>query len=77
MRGESGIAGEASINVLFLVLVHHAINEYQLRLDVQCFSGLCINLFILCRSFNTLHAEIIHTSPFINTEIKFINLRSK
>ena len=26
---------------------------------------------------NTLHAQIIYTSPFINTEIKFISLMSK
>ena len=26
---------------------------------------------------NTLHTEIIYTSPFINAEIKFISLMSK
>ena len=26
---------------------------------------------------NTLHVEIIYTSPFINAEIKFISVRSK
>ena len=35
MRGDGGIAGEG--RVVNVPKFHHAINEYQLRLDVQCF----------------------------------------
>ena len=38
MRGDSGVAGEGRVvGVPILGYVHHAINEYQLRLDVQRF----------------------------------------
>ena len=35
MRGDGGVAGEG--RVVNVPKFHHAINEYQLRLDVQCF----------------------------------------
>ena len=35
MRGDDGVAGEG--RVVNVPKFHHAINEYQLRLDVQCF----------------------------------------
>ena len=42
MRGESGVAGEERVAVVpkfhsWGKLVHHAINEYHRRLDVQRF----------------------------------------
>ena len=35
MRGDGGVAGEG--RVVNVPKFYHAINEYQLRLDVQCF----------------------------------------
>ena len=43
--------------------------SYDFQLSIVCEQTLEL--------FNTLHAEIIYTSPFINTEIKIISLRSK
>ena len=44
MRGEGGVAGEGRV-VSFMGCVHHAINEYQLRLSMSnTSSGLCITL---------------------------------
>ena len=41
-------------------------------------SIICVyNALIALHIINTLHAEIIYTSPFINAEIKIICLRSK
>ena len=41
MRGDSSVAGEGGVvgvpKFHSWGLVHHAINEYQLSLDVQCF----------------------------------------
>ena len=34
-------------------------------------------IFFALQFLNTLHAEIIYTSPFINAEIKIICLKSK
>ena len=37
MRGEGGVAGEGKVVGIPKVHSWHAINEYQLRLDVQCY----------------------------------------
>ena len=53
MRGDSGVAGEGRVvgactKVSFMEYVHHTINKYQLRLDVQHFLWLvyCIGYIL-------------------------------
>ena len=37
MKGEGGVAGEGRVVGVPSFIPGHAINEYQLRLDVQCY----------------------------------------
>ena len=86
MWGDSSVAGEGS--VVGVSKFHSwgkctmAINEYQLRLGVQCFLWRVYYLFILCGSFKVaswcvIHynicdplSEIQHIAHFMKTEIR-------